>query len=100
MDSWNVNAFLVLMKIMHCQSKKVPRAPSLKMVAKVAVLADYYDCLDMLSIFAGRWVSHLQPNFPSTSSRELILWLWISWAFRLNDLFRKVTLIAITQSDG
>lgn len=39
--SWDIEALLIILRIIHCQSYGVPRKLTLEMLAKVAVLADY-----------------------------------------------------------
>lgn len=53
------------------------------MLAKVAVLADYYECKEAVNILADTWIKALEDNVPTTYSRDLFLWLWISWFFQL-----------------
>lgn len=98
-DSWDIGAFIVFMKIIHCRLNAIPRKLNLELLSKVAVLADYYGCLDIMGIFKGIWIDQLQKNLPTSHCRDLLLWLWISWAFRAHDLFQKATLTAMEQSD-
>jgi hypothetical protein len=43
-ESWDIDAFLILLRIVHCQFNHVPRKLSLEILAKVAVIADHYEC--------------------------------------------------------
>ncbi|KAJ5472026.1 hypothetical protein N7539_008595 [Penicillium diatomitis] len=42
----------------------------------------------------------MEEETQSVASRDLILWLWVSWFFRLPTQFNLSTSIAISQSDG
>lgn len=38
---WDADALLILMHIMHGQTRRVPRSVSLELLAKIAVLPDH-----------------------------------------------------------
>ncbi|OJJ88525.1 uncharacterized protein ASPGLDRAFT_162963 [Aspergillus glaucus CBS 516.65] len=99
-DSWDIGAFVIFMKIIHCRLNAIPRKLNLELLSKITALADYYGYLDIMSIFRDVWISQLRNNFPTSHCRDLLLWLWISWAFRVHDLFQKATLTAMAQSNG
>jgi len=66
------------------------------MLAKVAVLADYYDCREAVDLLASTWINALDEAFPVTYSRDVILWLWVAWYFRLPAEFKKATATAMS----
>ncbi|RAL16792.1 BTB/POZ domain-containing protein [Aspergillus homomorphus CBS 101889] len=99
-DSWDADALLIMLRIIHCQSHQVPRKLTLEMLAKVAVLADYYDCREALLFFTDTWITALDEIIPATYSRDLILWLWVTWYFRLPAKFKEVTSKAMSLSNG
>ncbi|KAL2803057.1 hypothetical protein BJX63DRAFT_440444 [Aspergillus granulosus] len=78
----------------------IPRKLSLEMLAKVAVLADYYDCREAVDILADIWIIALDESVPTTYSRDLILWVWVSWFFQLHDQFEKATSTAMSWSSN
>ena len=73
--SWDLDAFLILMRILHCQPQDLLQQISLELLAKVAVLADYYKCQAVVQFFADKWIHVLEESFPSTYSRDLMLWV-------------------------
>ncbi|KAM0112867.1 hypothetical protein ACP6JB_001366 [Aspergillus fumigatus] len=98
---WDLEAFLILMNIFHCQVQKLPREVCLELLAKIAVLADCYQCQPLVRFFAEIWIGHLRRNiFPTIYSRDSMLWVWVSWNFRQLFEFEKSTSIAISQSNG
>ncbi|KAE8137765.1 hypothetical protein BDV38DRAFT_271073 [Aspergillus pseudotamarii] len=96
-SGWDLDAYLILMNIIHSQLHELPRELSLDLLAKVAVLADYYECQTLVQYFAERWIEHLKVNLPTTYSRDTVLWIWVSWIFRQSTEFQKTTFIAISQ---
>ncbi|KAJ8115094.1 hypothetical protein OPT61_g3174 [Boeremia exigua] len=70
------------------------------MLAKFAVLVDYYECSESVDLAVSVWIADLRTNtpIPATYCRDLVLWIWISWTFKLSDLFERATAVAIRQS--
>jgi hypothetical protein len=99
-ESWDIEAFLILLRIVHCQFSQMPRKLTVEMLAKVAVIADYLDCKDVTRFFADVWIEAFEEKFPTTYSRELILWLWISWAFQYEKRFKMITSTVMSHSNG
>ncbi|KAF2463995.1 uncharacterized protein BDR25DRAFT_382905 [Lindgomyces ingoldianus] len=100
-QDWDARAFLILMNVFHLRNQAVPRSVSLEMLAKIAVLVDYYDCAEAMVVFVGIWVEILKKSdpVPSTYGRKLMLWMLVSWVFRLPQQFKHTTNIALTQCD-
>lgn len=89
------------MDIFHCQAQNLPREICLELLAKIAVLADCYQCQTLVRFFAEIWIGHLRRKiFPTIYSRDSMLWVWVSWNFRQFFEFEKSTSIAISQSNG
>ncbi|KAF2258087.1 hypothetical protein CC78DRAFT_572744 [Lojkania enalia] len=93
-------AFLILMNILHLRNRQVPRTLSLELLAKIAVLIDYYECSEAVEVFSDLWTSRLKKtvDIPNLFTRDLVLWLCVSWVFRMPVQFEQVTRVAITQS--
>jgi hypothetical protein len=98
-EDWDEDAFLILMNIFHIRNRKVPRTVSLEMLAKIALLVDYYDCGEAIEQFTEIWVANLKTTtpVPTTYCRDLILWIWVSWVFKLPDRYQQSTEMAIKQ---
>ncbi|EAW18105.1 uncharacterized protein NFIA_080490 [Aspergillus fischeri NRRL 181] len=98
-DTWDLEALLIL-RVIHGQYYHVPRKITLETLAKVAVLANYYDCREALDILANIWINALEETIPKSYSQDLILWLWISWFFQLPAQFREATSTAMSCSNN
>jgi hypothetical protein len=98
-EDWDEGAFLILMNIFHLRNRDVPRTVSLEMLAKIAILVDYYNCGEAIELFSAMWIADLrgQVPIPTIYDRTLVLWIWISWVFKRVDLFKQSTCIAIEQ---
>jgi hypothetical protein len=74
-EGWDIEAFLILLRAMHCQHNHIPQELTLEMLAKVAVLADYYRCKESVGILTYIWIKALKDTISYKYSRDLILWL-------------------------
>ncbi|GLA19442.1 hypothetical protein AnigIFM62618_007551 [Aspergillus niger] len=99
-ESWDIEALLILLRAIHGQQSQIPRKLSLEMLAKIAVLINYYDCKDAVSILTDLWINGLEEKIPLTYSRDLMLWVWVSQFFKLSSKFKTSTSNAMTYCDG
>lgn len=97
---WDPDIFLILMCIIHHGKRKVPTEMSLETLAKFALLVDYYECLEAVELFVETWTSNLESTFSPVYSRNLILWLWISWVFQNQRLFDKAVITVTEHANG
>jgi hypothetical protein len=96
----DIAAFQILMDIIHGRTRKVPRVVDLEMLAKIAVLVDFYQCLEVVEIWSTMWIDKLESSVPKIYSRDLVLWLCVSWVFQEPQVFYRVTRVATMQSTG
>jgi hypothetical protein len=99
-EGWDADALLILMNILHAKNNQVPLSLSLEMVAKIAVLVDYYECDMAVQLFASMWIQPLttNPGVPYFYCRNLMLWMCIARVFERADIFESTTLIALEES--
>jgi hypothetical protein len=100
-EDWDVEAFLLLLNVLHHRNRQVPRSLSLEMLAKIAVLIDYYECAEAVELCTERWTEHIRnaSPVPSVFCRDLMLWMCIAWVLRMPDEFTQTTAIAFKQID-
>ncbi|KAJ5925538.1 hypothetical protein N7454_008177 [Penicillium verhagenii] len=105
-EAWDLEAFLIVLRAIHGLHAEIPQELSLEMIAKVAVVADYYDCKAALYLMTDMWVNNVEKvnyeeeKLSTAVLRELIIWLWISWTFHLSSKFKETTSIAMSRSFG
>jgi hypothetical protein len=99
-EDWDADALLILLNALHLRNSKVPRSASLEMLAKVAVLAEYYCCLEAIELLVEMWTKKLKKYTPVPSEycRDLMLWTCVAWVLRLPEEFAQTTAILIKQS--
>ncbi|KAH6971902.1 hypothetical protein EDB80DRAFT_596492 [Ilyonectria destructans] len=97
---WDQEALIILMKIIHHQTRSVPRTITLEILAKLAVLVDYYDCREAVEPWVETWVSNLGAKVSSYYCRDLLLRLTVAWVFSEHGIFRILTKVIIQRSRG
>ncbi|KAK2008325.1 hypothetical protein LZ32DRAFT_460230 [Colletotrichum eremochloae] len=88
-SDWDSDALLLLMNVIHGRTRSVPRRVDCEMLAKIAVLVDYYDCHEVVEVFASMWIDALKDQLPSECSRDLVLWLLIAHVFQRDNIFKQ-----------
>ncbi|KAH8764896.1 hypothetical protein F5883DRAFT_604994 [Diaporthe sp. PMI_573] len=73
-SDWSEDAFKLLMDIVHGNSQNVPRSINLELLAKIAVMVDYYKCYDVVKFYSDTWIEGLGNAMKVTNySRDLRL---------------------------
>ena len=99
-ESWDFQALLIVLNAIHGKYRQIPQHLTLEMLAKVAVIVDYYDCKETVYIMKDIWFGNLKEKIPTKYSRDLILWLWVSWFFQLPSQFKETTSTVMSCSEG
>lgn len=90
-----LDAFVIVMNVIHGRNREVPRDVNLELLAKIAVVTDYLQCHESMGVISPIWIDGLRVSLSQTYSRELILWIMISSIFGDQDAFRQATRTAI-----
>ncbi|KAJ5936828.1 hypothetical protein N7466_003278 [Penicillium verhagenii] len=90
-EGWDMEALLILLHVVHGHFDQVPQELTLEMLAKIAVIADYYMCKECLGAEKTRWMDDLKTRIVRQSRRDLALWIWIAWFFKSPELFKRFT---------
>ncbi|RHZ58412.1 hypothetical protein CDV55_100409 [Aspergillus turcosus] len=97
---WDEQALLIFLNIIHGHHRNLPWKVGLELLAKITVIADYYQCIDAIQFMALSWYAFLKPTCSATvRPRDIVLWLWVSWVLRLPDQFREAGSKAMRQLD-
>jgi hypothetical protein len=67
------------------------------MLAKVAVIVDYYAAHQATEILSPIWINALRSRLPTTTchNKTIALWICISWVFGDSSAFETATKVAI-----
>jgi hypothetical protein len=89
-DHSNGLAYLLLMLIVHCRPRLVPRKLSKQTLTDVAVLVDYYQCHTAVKVFGDMCIKAIEKVY-ELKNRESLKWVMISWVFRYEPKFKEAT---------
>ncbi|KAL7813424.1 hypothetical protein V8C26DRAFT_159333 [Trichoderma gracile] len=89
-------ALLILMNIIHGKTVKLPLSVSRETLAKISVLADYYQCHDTVQFFVKMWLQKMGKWV--ATGRDALYSLCISWVFPDAKSFRLATATLIRES--
>lgn len=103
-SDWDEEALTIVMNIIHGHGERVPRSMSLELLAKIAVLVDYYKCHKIVKFYSDTWIEGSlglnRTNMTRKYSRSLVLWLFISYVFAQHEIFHSLTLLAVRKARG
>ncbi|OCK99817.1 uncharacterized protein K441DRAFT_626854 [Cenococcum geophilum 1.58] len=93
------DALLIILNIIHGHTRRVPQVVDLTMLAKIAVLVDFYECYEAVEIFSNMWIDSLK-DLPQSIGTKLTQWIWVTWVFNKPQQFKAATRIAGRQNKG
>jgi hypothetical protein len=67
---------------------------------KISLIVDYYKLQKIFDFVSRVWLEPIKgPGpLPSSSERDMLLWILITWAFGRKEAFRHATKVAILRS--
>ena len=92
------NAFLLLLDIVHCRTKRLPSSLPSEQLSRVAGLVDKYALQDATEVFTGGWFQRQRP--PLDAAPDLALWVSLSWVLRRPVEFKRFTAMAMAEGTG
>jgi hypothetical protein len=96
-SDWDVEALLLLMRILHCKLSELPKGIDIERLAKLLVLVDYYECQSLLGFIGERWPSQ---QFSFEDIRVSMIRLWVAWALNNAAAFHHYSVILIRHAHG
>ncbi|KAF9779378.1 hypothetical protein IL306_001923 [Fusarium sp. DS 682] len=99
-SDWDAVAFAVVLDIIHGRHREVPYRINLGLLTRIATIVDYYECHEVVQIFAHVWLPQTRCQLPNTYSNEALMWLYVSWVFSEEDFLSAMTEIILRRTDG
>lgn len=90
---------LLILNIIHGHTRKVPREVSFQQLADFSVATDFFQCHEVVEVFASMWIGLLKPSVPATWM-ENTKWIMIASVFKVDDVLKKTTEIAMKEGTG
>ncbi|ENH66295.1 hypothetical protein FOC1_g10001937, partial [Fusarium oxysporum f. sp. cubense race 1] len=90
-DVFDVQAFEVVLKIIHGKPRGVPKIAELDLLSKIACIVDDLECYDALSFCTDIWLwSHgAFCKLPETMDKTLAQLILVSFVFANKDIFQR-----------
>jgi len=84
-EGWEADAMVVFLDALHGRYLKIPKTVTLELLAKIAVIVDYYAAHEAMHLLYPLWVRHLRARTffakGPPNPRELAMWICITWVF-------------------
>lgn len=91
---------LILLNIIHGQTKEIPLEIDLCMLTKIAIVVDKYQLQMVMGILSRVWIDRLNTKIPQSVTEDLRRWIYVTWIFRCPAEFKLVTQIAERQCES
>ncbi|RDW93069.1 uncharacterized protein DSM5745_00391 [Aspergillus mulundensis] len=93
--SFSSEALLICLNIIHGKVNTVPRRVSRELLARITAVAEHFECLNTLRFCADTWFKSIK-SIPRTEySRDLVVWLWITYVWGWTKEFDHTAWTAI-----
>ncbi|ELQ33835.1 hypothetical protein OOU_Y34scaffold00868g2 [Pyricularia oryzae Y34] len=100
-EGFDPDALKILLNVIHGKNRIVPRSVDFEMLAKIAVMVDYFQCHEALEVYINIWIEPFtRKPLPTSLSRDLVLWILISSVFNKPIILKSATKIAILHGAG
>lgn len=81
-EGWDVGAMVIFLDILHGRNMRVPKTVTLELLAKLAVIVDYYAAHEAMYLLYPRWIEDLRrPPGAIDSLRDITMRVCITWVF-------------------
>lgn len=80
-DEWSSMALLIVLNIIHCRSRQVPRTVTLDMLVKIATIVDYFEFQEAVEPYSTGWIKSLRQSCIQATDGDLVLLIWVSHVF-------------------
>ncbi|CAG7559026.1 unnamed protein product [Fusarium equiseti] len=94
---WNAEALVILLDIIHGHHRSLPKKVELDIFIEIAMLCDYYQCEEIVEVFADRWIAALEEDKPY-EEQATMNWMFIAWVFQKEQLFTSQVAVTLLHS--
>ncbi|KAG5748088.1 hypothetical protein H9Q70_009248 [Fusarium xylarioides] len=88
----SAEALVILLDTMHGHHRDVPKTMEFSLLTEMAILVDYYECHEIVEMFAENWIASViqEDEIESSDYQMNMSRLFISWVFEKSELFNSV----------
>ncbi|CAI7636383.1 unnamed protein product [Penicillium glandicola] len=91
---------LIILNLIHGRLRQIPLKLSLPQLSDIAVATDFFQCHEVVEVFADIWIKALESLVPSSLSQDMKTWMMISCIFKSPKIFKRTTKVAMQQATG
>lgn len=91
---------LIVLNLIHGHLRRVPRKVSLQQLTDIAIATDFFQCHEIMEVFAGIWIEALRSLVPTSFSEDLKKWIMIASVLKCFDILKQTTQVAMQQGTG
>ncbi|KAF5688932.1 hypothetical protein FDENT_4648 [Fusarium denticulatum] len=98
---WNLHALITVLNIIHGRHNKVPQKVNLKFFVDVAVIVDFWQCAEAVSLATNLWRSRQGwHKTPVKYGKECIMFLFLAWVFSWSEVFSSMAYLVLEKGEG
>jgi hypothetical protein len=84
----DLTALSIVLFILHARMQTLPESVQFDNLVNIAAVCDYYNCSAVLQPWSKKWIDSWRKW---SGSPEYEDWLFVSWAFREDQIFQTLT---------
>ncbi|KAF5606476.1 uncharacterized protein FSUBG_6085 [Fusarium subglutinans] len=98
----SAEALLILLDIFHGHHRDVPKTMDLSLLTEMSILVDYYECHEIVEMFAENWVASViqEDEIEGSDYQTNMSRLFISWVFAKSELFNSIVHTVLKLTPG
>ncbi|ATY59837.1 hypothetical protein A9K55_006924 [Cordyceps militaris] len=103
LEGFDPQALSHVLNLIHFRTTQVPDNLEMEMLAKVAVIVDYFQCHEAMRFAVQSWIK--EPNTNTVINelefgRPLMLWLLIASVFKVQPILKRAITILVEEGTG
>lgn len=91
----DLEAFKILLNIIHGRVRQVPLKVNLDMLRNIAMIVEKYQMVEVVELYVKIWVKELPYPSADDFENDLLRWICVCWIFKLPVEFKRITRIAV-----
>lgn len=96
----DLDAFRVLLNIIHGRVRQVPLRVNLTMLRNIALIVEKYQMVEVAELYVKIWIKELPQPSANTFKKDVLEWLCVCWIFKLPFEFKAITRQAIWETSS
>lgn len=98
--TWDPEAFLYVLLILHHRNHSVPKTVSTSLLAKIACIVQFYKWSEITSVHEKRWYDHIRKDDVNRQwDQDLLLQIYLTWIYSDKNMYETFTTCAIMTLD-